>query len=107
MSSAIASAFPCGFEVVLLGKGPLSRAGLRSSGARTAILLAELAYQPIVALGRHLAREAAAPGRDDASVVHDGDEVGSDVVEDALVVGDQEHPKPGTAKRLDSLGHRA
>src|SRR5258708_2563727 len=107
LTSTAISALPCGFELVLLGESPLGRAGLGSGAFRAGGILAQLADDPVITLGLDLNRQVGAAGLDDPALVHDVDEVGGDVVEDALVVGDQEHPEAWSAQSLDALGDGA
>src|SRR5258708_24084704 len=106
LTSMAISALPCGFELMLLGEGALGRARL-GGGVRAGGIFAELTDDPVITLGLNLNREVGAAGLDDPALVHDVDEVGGDVVEDALVVRDQEHPEVWSAKPLHALGDGA
>src|SRR5258708_3007951 len=75
LTSMAISALPCGFELMLLGEGALSRARL-GSGVRAGGIFAQLADDPVVTLGLNLNREVGAAGLDDPALVHDVDEVG-------------------------------
>src|SRR5690606_25982297 len=58
---------------------------------------------PLVALLVELHRELLGTGRDDAAALHDVHLVGHDVVEQALVVGDDEGTEVGAAGGVDAL----
>src|SRR3990172_2881688 len=59
---------------------------------------------PLVALRLQLKGELAAAGADDSAVQQDVDVVGRDVVEDALVVGDDDDRLAGGAKPVHTFG---
>src|SRR5258708_30229400 len=103
LTSTAISALPCGFELIVLGEGSVRRARLGGGGGAGGIF-AQLADEPVVPLALDLNRQVGAAGLDDPALVHDVDEVGGDVVEDALVVSDQEHPEVWSAQPLHGVG---